>query len=179
MIAPCYHAIMMTRDQKRSLKIDGPKGQWKSNKLVTKEELRKGALANPEMPGIDYARPTTRADCERGIRPCPFVSCRYNLYLEVSSRGSIKLNFPHLEPHEMIHSCALDLADNGKLTYEEVGAALNVVRERARNIEHDALVAIIRSPLGAALAEHAEGGLPIKRYRLPIWQPYQETKDTK
>ena len=40
----------------------------------------------------------TRAECVEGPRPCPYVSCKYHLYLDVQHRtGAIKLNFPDIE----------------------------------------------------------------------------------
>jgi len=80
--------------------------------------------------------PLTRAECEDGIRPCPFVSCHHHLYLDVNPEtGSIKLNFPHLEPWEMRESCALDVAERAGITLEEVGAIVNLTRERVRQVE--------------------------------------------
>lgn len=61
-------------------------------------------------------RPRTRGDCSSVPRPCPFVSCKWNLYLDVSRFcGNIKLNFPDIEPDEVAPgcSCALDVADGG------------------------------------------------------------------
>ena len=76
------------------------------------------------------------ADCVDGPRPCPFVSCKYHLYLDVKEETqSIKLNFPHLEVWEMEHSCALDVSEQGGLTLEEVGHILNLTRERVRQVE--------------------------------------------
>ncbi len=104
-----------------------------SIKRMTKEELRLGRLLYPEM---DYERPQTRADCAEGERPCPFVSCKNHLYLDVNpNTGSIKLNFPDLEVWEMPDSCALDIADRGGLTLEEVGEIVNLTRERVRQVE--------------------------------------------
>lgn len=104
-----------------------------SIKRMTKEELRLGRLLYPEM---DYDKPQTRADCAEGERPCPFVSCKHHLYLDVNpSTGSIKLNFPDLEVWEMPDSCALDIADRGGLTLEEVGEIVNLTRERVRQVE--------------------------------------------
>ncbi len=40
-------------------------------------------------------RPSTRAECADAPRPCPWVSCRFNLALEVTAAGSIRLNGPH------------------------------------------------------------------------------------
>ena len=85
-----------------------------------------------------YWRPATRGDCFRVPRPCPYVGCCYHLYLDVSPRtGSIKLNFPDLEPGELppACSCALDVAERGAHTLEQVGDLLNVTRERARQLE--------------------------------------------
>ena len=69
-------------------------------------------------------------------RPCPFVSCAHHLYLDVNpDSGAIKLNFPHLEVWEMAETCSLDVADRGGITLEEVGAILNLTRERIRQVE--------------------------------------------
>lgn len=93
-----------------------------------------------ELQELDALRPRSRAACKNGPRPCLFVSCRFHLYLDVNeATGSIKLNFPHLEPWELPQSCALDLAERGGLTLEEIGALLNVTRERARQVEESGL----------------------------------------
>lgn len=88
------------------------------------------------------ARPKTRADCENVQRPCPWVSCRYHLYLDVNhDTRALKLNFPHLTPDQMPpnESCALDVADRGGVTLEETGRLANVTLERARQLEEMAL----------------------------------------
>lgn len=57
--------------------------------------------------------------------------------------GSLKLNFPHLEVHEMAHTCVLVVAggvDGEGLTLEEVGEILNLTRERIRQVEVRALL---------------------------------------
>jgi hypothetical protein len=76
-------------------------------------------------------------------RPCPFVSCEHHLYLDVNpDSGAIKLNFPHLEVWEMAETCSLDVADRGGITLEDVGAILNLTRERIRQVEVRGLVKI-------------------------------------
>ena len=81
-------------------------------------------------------RPRSRKECQHGIRPCPFVSCRHHLYLDVNQkRGSLKLNFPDLEVWELPETCALDVADRGGMTLEEVGEIMNLTRERIRQLE--------------------------------------------
>jgi hypothetical protein len=95
-----------------------------------------------EAPPVDVERPRTRGDCASVVRPCPFLACRYHLALEVNPRnGSIKRRFPGVEPDKMdpTASCVLDVADRGGTSLREVGALLNVTRERARQIERAAI----------------------------------------
>lgn len=102
-------------------------------KRLTKEELRIGALLYPER---TYWRPKTRSECADVARPCPYVSCKYHLYIDVNpTTGSIKINFPDREVWELQHSCALDVAEQGGITLEEVGEILNLTRERIRQVE--------------------------------------------
>jgi hypothetical protein len=85
-------------------------------------------------------RPQTREECLEAPRPCPHVSCRHHLYLDVNPHtGTIKLNFPDLEVWELGVSCALDVADMGGTAIEQVSELLNVTRERIRQIETQAL----------------------------------------
>lgn len=74
-------------------------------------------------------------------RPCVFAACKHSLYLDVSETGSIILNFPHLDPGQMPadRSCALDLAERGSMTLEEIAAVTNLTRERIRQVELRAL----------------------------------------
>ena len=102
-------------------------------KRLTKEELRIGALLYPEK---SYWRPAARGECANVARPCPYVSCKYHLYIDVNPRtGSIKINFPDKEVWELQNSCALDVAQQGGITLEEVGEILNLTRERIRQVE--------------------------------------------
>ncbi len=65
-----------------------------------------------------------------------FISCKHHLYLDVNpSTGSIKLNFPDKEIWELDETCALDVADRGGITLEEVGTIMNLTRERIRQVE--------------------------------------------
>ena len=111
-----------------------PRSKTIAMKRLTRAELQRGALANP--PVEDAERPMTRAQCKDGPRPCPWVACKHHLYLDINPRtGSIKINFPDLEPWELQHTCALDVADNGGLTLEEIGLITNLTRERVRQVE--------------------------------------------
>src|SRR5271155_840590 len=96
----------------------------------------------------DYDRPQTRADCASVPRPCPFVGCKYNLYLDVNvDNGSIRLNFPDREPSDLPadRSCVLDMTEDGASTLEHSGNAINLTRERIRQVEEAAL-AKVRNP---------------------------------
>lgn len=102
-------------------------------------------------------RPKTRGECEGGQRPCPFVTCQYHLYLDVNYNqptASVRLNFPHLDVLDMKESCALDVADRGGITLEELGANLNISLEGARQAEKDTL-----DELRAKLGEGAMGAI--------------------
>lgn len=96
------------------------------------ELFRQGLL----LPTPEHERPRTRGECAEGPRPCPFVSCKWHLYIDVNpANGTLKLNFPHLEPGELAESCSLDVADRGGVPLEAVGAAMNITRERVRQLE--------------------------------------------
>lgn len=108
------------------------RAHWVSPKRLTKLELAIGRLLYPEQA---KDRPRTRGECRGGPRPCPWLACKYNLYLDVQPSGTLVMNFPHLEPWEIPASCALDLAEQGGLTLEEIGELLGLSRERVRQIE--------------------------------------------
>src|SRR4051812_45349016 len=104
-----------------------------------RQENAHGGL-EPELQGLmaelDATRPKTRGDCAEGERPCPYVSCKYNLYVDVNPRtGSVKMNFPDKELWELSETCALDVADRAGITLEEVGVIMNLTRERVRPLE--------------------------------------------
>ena len=124
----------MSRKVRRRTKRTRPRSRTIAMKRMTRAELRIGAEMYP--PVLDIERPKTRADCSQEARPCPWVACKHNLYLDINPEtGSIKINFPDLEPWEMKSSCALDVADAGALTLEEIGLITNLTRERIRQVE--------------------------------------------
>lgn len=103
---------------------------------MTRDERSINALLYPEK---DFYRPKTRGECVDMPRPCPYVGCRYHLYLDVDDRsGSLRINYPDKEPWELENSCALDIA-NSDNNLEEVGAIMGITRERVRQVEKVAL----------------------------------------
>lgn len=103
--------------------------------------------------------PRTRGDCVDGPRPCPFVSCKHHLYLDVSPRtGAIKLNFPALEVDELTESCSLDVADQGGKQLERIGALFNITSGRVGQIEAKAIAKV--KSRAAALDRRVRTGAP-------------------
>jgi hypothetical protein len=144
-------------------------------KRMTKRELELGRMLYPDVE--DVLKPTTRIECASGERPCPFVSCKHNLYLDVSAKtGAIKLNFPDLEVWEMNETCALDVADRGGTTLEEVGAIMNLTRERIRQVEVKGLAKLQALGDMTALRDYVEEG-PVGKRRLPVLAKEEVVKD--
>jgi hypothetical protein len=155
----------ITREQRRSRRKRAVRARTISVKRMTKRELEIGRLLYPED---DYNKPRVRAACMGGARPCPYVSCKHHLYVDVSPRtGAIKLNFPDLEVWEMGDSCALDVADRGGTTLEDVGAIMNLTRERIRQVEVKALAKLEALRDMSALRDFVDEG-PVGKRRLPV-----------
>ncbi len=154
----------ITREQRRSRRKRDVRARTISVKRMTKRELEIGRLLYPEN---GYWKPRTRAECADTPRPCPYVSCKYHLFIDVSNRtGAIKLNFPDLEVWDMPESCALDVADRGGTTLEDVGAIMNLTRERIRQVEVKALAKLEALRDMLALRHYVDEG-PLGKRRLP------------
>src|SRR5689334_6540506 len=166
---------VITREQRRSRRKREVRARTISVKRMTKRELELGRLLYPDVE--DVVRPRMREDCSNGERPCPFVSCKHHLYLDVSARtGAIKLNFPDLEVWEMNETCALDVADRGGTTLEEVGAIMNLTRERIRQVEVKGLAKLQALKDMAALRDYVDEG-PIGKRRLPVLARDEEDEE--
>jgi len=157
---------------------DGQPGRQRSKTMSRKEiarDLRRQralGLMDPELQAtiqeIERSRPRSRADCAQGERPCMFISCKHHLYLDVNPEtGSIKLNFPDKEIWELEETCALDVADRGGITLEEVGTIMNLTRERIRQVETRGLLKL------RAIAED-EPRTPRPPERAPVFEDEDE-----
>lgn len=92
-----------------------------------------------EVQPLPMLRPKTRGDCLEGPRPCPWVSCRYNLYLDVNAKGRVKLQFKEIEPGEVDSTlCALDHSDS-EHSPAEVAALTGIPRGDVLLIEERAI----------------------------------------
>ncbi len=112
-------------------------------KTLSKRVLKRTKLTAEDIEDLKHLltlkRPNKRSECKNLLRPCPFVSCKYHLYLDVNEEnGSIKINFPDRTIWDLKETCALDVAEKGGLTLEEVGELMNLTRERVRQIESEA-----------------------------------------
>jgi hypothetical protein len=119
------------------------KGRRRSKTMSRREMLReqRRMMSRGEvLEAIAHDRPKNRSECKSGPRPCLYVSCKHNLYLDVNTvTGSIKFNFPDKDIWELKETCALDVAERGGIPLEEVGEILNLTRERVRQLEMSAL----------------------------------------
>ncbi len=172
--APATAATAITREQRRSRRKREIRARTISVKRMTKRELEIGRMLYPET---DYYKPRTRAECQDGPRPCPYVSCQHHLFLDVSARtGAIKLNFPDLEVWEMNETCALDVADRGGTTLEDVGAIMNLTRERIRQVEVKALAKLEALRDMNALRDYVDEG-PVGKRRLPVLARHDDDEE--
>ena len=110
-------------------------------------------------------RPQTRAECIDGPRPCPWISCRYHLLIDVKPSGAVIANvkepgqYGHrtisrhtrrpiddqnlddqlLERMEtMSDTCALDVAERGGASHKEVGELLGIRKQSVLRIQASA-----------------------------------------
>lgn len=131
--------------QRRQRRAERPLSIAPGKKLTRVEKFDRaadewGLIAD----GVDQRRPERFSECKRG--PCPFVSCRFHLYLDVNEQtGAIKINFPGKEPWELKQTCARRVGRRVLLTGQESSVAkvaklLNVTDERVRQIEGKAIV---------------------------------------
>jgi hypothetical protein len=122
--------LPLVPDQRRS----------KNNGAIKALTLRGTAGVDVDYPtgaGIP-TRPRTRGECYRLRRPCPFVSCRHHLGIDLVRRTSsrlerVRVNYPDWDPTRP--SCSLDIADVGALSLEYVALLMNLTRESVRLIE--------------------------------------------
>jgi hypothetical protein len=164
--SPPESGPIVTREQRRSRRRRAVRGKSINAKRMSKRALEIGRILYPDVEGIE--RPVAWEDCQESERPCPFVSCKYHLYLDVTARtGAIKLNFPDLEVWEMNETCVLDVAEHGGATLEDVGAVMNLTRERIRQLEVKGLVKLHALRDAPELRDQVAPG-PIGKRRLPL-----------
>lgn len=123
------------------------------------EQVEEQHLGIEQLP----KKPQTRAECDTVPRPCPFVSCKYNLAIRLTD-GDIRFSSAHTghshgdqrTPYQRIEelinnvvdgvhgtNCALDYADRvakgDQMSTESVGKVLGYTREMVRQIQNSGL----------------------------------------
>jgi DNA-directed RNA polymerase sigma subunit (sigma70/sigma32) len=85
------------------------------------------------------------------------VGCQYNLLLDLNvNTGGFKITWPNKKAKEIAESCALDVANRGGVTLEEVGGMMNVTRERVRQIQEKAMEKLSRKPMARKMKEYMD-----------------------
>jgi hypothetical protein len=79
----------------------------------------------------------TRGTCRKLPGPCPHAVCRFNLTAERRDNRGAKPAEAHLPV--VREACALEAAEQGGMTLEEIATRLSLTRERVRQIELGAL----------------------------------------
>ena len=79
-------------------------------------------------------KPKVRAQCGP-LRPCPWVSCRYHLYNERPEKFAYDVEFDQIQPD----TCALDVAERGPLTQQEIADLYGLTHQRICQIEISAM----------------------------------------
>jgi hypothetical protein len=79
----------------------------------------------------------TRGACRKLPDPCPHAMCRFNLTNERRDNRGAKPAEIHLPV--VREACALEAAEQGGMTLEEIATRLSLTRERVRQIELGAL----------------------------------------
>ena len=107
--------------------------------MTTPRTLYPDQLRREHRPAqAPHQRPRTRADCIRGPRPCPYVGCKHHLMLDIGASGE-SLRLVADEPDQMAETCALDVAERGGATLEDIGEMIGVSKEAVRQLEEKAL----------------------------------------
>jgi hypothetical protein len=86
-------------------------------------------------------RPLTWGECDGRVRPCPFVTCRHHLLLDIGEDGRLLKAHDFDEQdadsiaealREMDETCSLDVAARGGMTSRAVGELLGLCREEVQ-----------------------------------------------
>ncbi len=95
--------------------------------------------------------PASRAECQDGPRPCPYVTCRYHLWRDPGPHGWVRIR-------RGPESCALDVAERGPTKPEEIARLTGLVLRRVEQIHDETFAKLRRNPEARALLEALLGG---------------------
>lgn len=117
------------------------------------------------LDGVAHTRPQTRADCRGDARPCPWVSCRHHLLLEVAKAKakegraaratSIRLNRPHLGKAKLGRRPGMDASEAHALVQRWIADAVDLLASMPATCALDVVEAfpdgLVPRPLGKLL----------------------------
>lgn len=110
--------------------------------LAARGVIEAGKLRLPVLEPENIPRPKTRADCERGPRPCPWWRCRFHLWRTDSVDRAGRRHYAGGDAGDEVRptgveSCALDTADLGEHSRDDVAERMGLRKERVRQIEEE------------------------------------------
>lgn len=113
--------------------------------------------SQPENSNVATSRPIApqaRSDCRGGPRPCPFVSCKYHLFLVIDPRkATVSHRVDASDIWEIPFTCALDIAEMGGAEFLRVSKVLNLSVEYTLTLHNAAVSKILgRTPPEPVLA---------------------------
>lgn len=122
--------------------------ELRAGRKLERERVRLGLPVVPEEYPEGVRRPTCRDECRDAPRPCPFVSCKWHLFItDIAPDG--RIHTQETPPWELTESCALDVAEREQpLPAREVGEFLGCTSSRVLQIEVQ-----LRAKLGVELRE--------------------------
>lgn len=119
--------------------------QAKADDLSREERRSRGEIGSIMGQTAAGPRPRIREECRNGLRPCPWIGCKFHLlpeaaprFLRVPRRKLLTLEAQRLLRFlmRMEATCVVDLVEErGSMTLEEIGAIFLITRERVRQIE--------------------------------------------
>lgn len=93
-------------------------------------------------------RPRTRGECADGPRPCPWVSCRHHLALDVNEHtGAVRIVIPVEALDRAADTCALDVADRGGAAEEEVARLIGLGQSSVSKVSSRGEGRLLRLPV--------------------------------
>lgn len=118
-----------------------------------------GGLSEEEEAYLDLMlrnRPKTRADCEGGLRPCPYLGCKYHTAIEVLHR-KVRVHETPLSAY----SCVLDVIDDwGALAPAQIDELLG-----------------FKEPYASYIIEHALGRIRGSEERREMLEEFADAGD--
>jgi hypothetical protein len=111
------------------------------NGPLSRDERREMAvtLRTLKRSGMETTMPSTWGECQERDDPfCPFVGCKFHLYLYIDqASGAVIVNFPGKEPWELEQTCALKVVQDNPngMELEAIAALMNVTDAVVQRME--------------------------------------------